>query len=370
MNLFFQKNKKRILAALLVLSAVMMWLLYHDMPLMLDDLWYSTKLYSEEPIRSLRDVFDAQLWHYNNWGGRSVAHVVLQAVLLLGKPFAEICSVLVIFALCVEISDLAESKNAVTILLALCMLLGLNSDVRWSMIWLTGSANYPYMAVLIFGFLLIYLKRPEKKHPLLCALILLPLGLLAGWTNENMGPVMVLVALFCIIWELHRNKKAPLWMYVGLLSSAVGSAVMILAPGNGVRSAQVANDYSLKMSVFLRVYTEAAAVFEYFFPAVLLTALLLCFAWYKNQRIGRNEWILLACAVLSWGAMILSPHYPARAGFGTVAFLVCLDISLLHKFWEEDEKTHGPILTVSVLIWLRALYFVVQNLAQNHGVIG
>ena len=38
-----------------------------------DDEWYSTVLYADTPIRNLSDIIRAQIWHYFNWGGRSMA---------------------------------------------------------------------------------------------------------------------------------------------------------------------------------------------------------------------------------------------------------------------------------------------------------
>ena len=57
---------------------------------MMDDEWYSTVLYADTPIRNLSDIIRAQIWHYFNWGGRSMAHALLQLILLAGEHWADI----------------------------------------------------------------------------------------------------------------------------------------------------------------------------------------------------------------------------------------------------------------------------------------
>ena len=57
-------------------------------PFMMDDLWYSTLLFEETPVSSLADVIRSQVWHYNNWGGRSMTHGILQLILMAGEKAA------------------------------------------------------------------------------------------------------------------------------------------------------------------------------------------------------------------------------------------------------------------------------------------
>ena len=69
-------------------------------PVMMDDEWYSTGLAAEEPLTSLQDIVQAQIWHYYNWGGRTVAHTIAQMIFLyLGEPVADALNVAVIILL-------------------------------------------------------------------------------------------------------------------------------------------------------------------------------------------------------------------------------------------------------------------------------
>ena len=65
---------------------------------------------------------------------------------------------------------------------------------------------------------------------------ILPLGLIAGWSNENMGPTVWILSLVVMLLRRREQKKIPVWMYLGNISCLAGSILMIVAPGNFVRS--------------------------------------------------------------------------------------------------------------------------------------
>ena len=88
-----EKQKKAIRwisPVLIALTALIVWRVNYEIEFMMDDEWYSTVLYADTPIRNLSDIIRAQIWHYFNWGGRSMAHGLLQLILLAGEHWADI----------------------------------------------------------------------------------------------------------------------------------------------------------------------------------------------------------------------------------------------------------------------------------------
>ena len=88
-----EKQKKAIRwisLVLIALTALIVWRVNYEIEFMMDDEWYSTVLYADTPIRNLSDIIRAQIWHYFNWGGRSMAHALLQLILLAGEHWADI----------------------------------------------------------------------------------------------------------------------------------------------------------------------------------------------------------------------------------------------------------------------------------------
>ena len=239
-----EKQKKAIRwisPVLIALTALIVWRVNYEIEFMMDDEWYSTVLYADTPIRNLSDIIRAQIWHYFNWGGRSMAHALLQLILLAGEHWADILNTGMTLLLGWLACMIADRRKLPYWFAALGMILGLNANWKMSMFWEAGAANYLYMAGFLLAFLFCYLKYEEKNLPGIVIWIL-PLGLIAGWSNENMGPAVWLLSLLVILLRHREHKKAPVWMYLGNISCLAGTILMIAAPGNFVRSGETGEE--------------------------------------------------------------------------------------------------------------------------------
>ena len=340
-----------------------------QIPFMMDDLWYSTNLATEQPLQSFGDIIESQIWHFQNWGGRCITHGLLQAILMLGEPAADVLNVLATLVLGLLICLVADVKSFWGVFAAISMCLGLNANWKMSMFWRSGAVNYLYITSFLLLFLWCYLRTEPDKKCFGIPFWIVPLGMIAGWSNENMGPMAWVLSTFVIASRLKKKQKTYLWMWLGNISCLAGSILVVIAPGNFVRNSYVeSNEYGALWQAFLRGYAESKAALEYLFPTVLLVVVLLILCkCYLKIEIGTRNWILLAGAVLSWGAMTLSPHYPDRATFGTMVLLICVIVSLLKKLLERDEAKYGFIIAVSALIWLRGMFFLGEYMALAWG---
>lgn len=376
-------------AALLFISAAMLYMVNEKIPFMMDDLWYATRLYDDMPITSFRDIIESQVWHYFNWGGRSMTHGLLQLILLAGEKAADIFNVAAVFLLAGLIcrasgtGDTVKLQRLPWLFAAVGMLLGLNANWKMSMFWQAGAANYLYITIFILGFFMCYLREiPEEgsilpwkvsgaalgmeKKPLPGIIFwIVPLGVLAGWSNENMGPAVWILSLFIIGLCIKEKRKIRAWMILGNLSCLFGSIMVIAAPGNFVRNAQVVSDgYGSLWKAFLQSYGVCNAVFNYLFPVLLLTgALVILCKCVLKISIGRRNLLLLSGALLSWGAMILSPHYPDRAAFGTMVLLLCVILSVAGKVLSKRQDLWMVFWAAALFIWLRGMFFLGEFLA-------
>lgn len=353
---------------LLLISTVVIYVTHRTVPFMMDDLWYSTKLCSDTPITSFRDIIDSQIWHYHNWGGRSLTHGMLQLTLLAGERAADVLNVAVTMLLAVLMCVVAGERKQFGLFTALSVMLGLNANWKMSMFWQAGAANYLYITCFILAFLWCYLREQEKQLPGI-TLWIVPLGVIAGWSNENMGPSVWVISLIVILLAVREKKRVKPWMILGNLSCLFGSVMVIAAPGNFVRSKQVAsNEYGALWNLFLRCYAESKAALEYLFPALLLLFCLLVISkGVLKLAVGRKNLLLLLCTLLSWGAMVLSPHYPDRATFGTQILLCCVIMSLIKDILREKPELQGALWCVVSLVWLRGMFFMGEFLAIMWG---
>lgn len=384
---------------LLVVSVIIIYMTHRAVPFMMDDLWYSTLLSEDTPIASFSDIVKSQVWHYFNWGGRSMTHGILQLTLLAGEQAADILNVAVTLLLAGMICLVSENRTLPAFFAALGMIFGLNANWKMSMFWQAGAANYLYITVFILLFAHCYLREfpdegsffsrfkktsgqnmpqaeafhrelsrrqisDEKPLPGI-TLWIIPLGILAGWSNENMGPALWILSLAAILLTWREKHTLKLWMVLGSLSCLAGSALCILAPGNFVRSAQSGEEqFGSLWRLFLRCYGESKGAFEYLFPVLLV----LIFLWILHGRNpGRRNELLLITALLSWGAFLLSPHYPDRASFGTMILCICVILSLSKKILEKRNDLAWPLWGAAVFIWLRGMYFCGEFLAINWG---
>lgn len=383
-----------ITVVLILVSILVMYKTHRAVPFMMDDQWYSTILSDSTPIASFSDIVKSQIWHYHNWGGRSMTHGMLQLTLLQGEQAADILNVVMTLLLSSLICVVARNRRIPAFWAAMAMMLGLNANWKESMFWQAGAANYLYITVFILAFVWCYLRElpdngapgrkgmpsvPEGDMPAPgeaaakrlpgITMWIVPLGILAGWSNENMGPTVWLLSLAVMVLAVREKRRLAPWMVLGNLSCLAGSILVIVAPGNFVRSAQVpSNSYGFLWRCFLRGYAESTAVVEYLFPTLLVLGFMvvLCRGMLK-QELGRRNILLLLGALLSWGAMALSPHYPDRAAFGTMILLICVILSLAERILRERQDLEWMLWGMTALIWLRGMFFCGEFLAIMWG---
>lgn len=327
-------------------------------PFMMDDKWYGTNLVTGAPLAGLGDVVESQIWHFMNWGGRCITHGLLQLTLMGGELWADILNLVMTLFLTAMVCLAVERRGLMTFLQAHAMIYALSANLKMSMLWQAGAVNYIYSSAWILLFMLPYLRSlrdPERKPLAGAAVWLLPLGLMAGWSNENMGPVCFLLALGTVIHRRKRLNRLPeRWMVSGMISSFAGSILVIAAPGNFVRSAALP-----AQTLYDRGLSMLTAGADYLLPSVLATVfLLLVKTVCLRQKPDRVQWALLIMAVLSYGAMVLSPHYPDRATFGTMVLCIALSVSLLADVGEaEPQNRHIPayVRGWTAVFWLCAV---------------
>lgn len=351
-----------------ILFALLFWV-NQKTCFMMDDEWYATNLVTGEKLRTVSDIIESQKWHYDNWGGRSVTHGILQLTLMSGELWANIFNVtataLLVFMICV----LCGHKNMFSYLLSLSLVISLNANIKTSMLWQSGVVNYVYATAWIFLYLWLYLRDldqdlSQKKFGQSKAVQYLIgfaqcvgatiLGTMTGWSNENMGPAAFLLAAGVLLYrKLLQKKKNPVWMYFGIVSAGVGSILCIVAPGNFVRSAEIQYDGMVSM-LMERIIMMLQAGAEFLLPSMLLCLLLGCISYkYQKEICKPGILMLVIMAVLAFGAMALSPHFPDRATFGIMCLLIVVAVYFLQEFMQKFPKFRycGYVLLIcSVLI--------------------
>lgn len=366
------KTSAAIVVILLTVAAVCM-LFYANIsvPFMMDDIWYSTNLATGNTLSGLGDVIESQVWHYLNWGGRSITHAFLQLSLMCGERGADVINSVLTLVLVMEMSHLSgagflkkrSSRKLFHYSLMFGLLIACCPNLRMSMLWQAGCANYVYSSVWILAFYIVYIRAMDQgtKDLPLSEVFMVPLGFITGWSTENMGPSACAVAAL-ITFMMYKKGNAKgrrlVWMLEGVITSLAGSAICILAPGNSVRSMDSVDDLALTFPE--RLLQMLKGIGDYLFPAlVILVFSIILYKMTVKDRIPAFVFYLLLGALLSYGAMIMSPHYPDRAAFGTCVLIEAASGALMVRALSDEKENRFEAVTIVMLLSASAVLLYV-----------
>ncbi len=231
--------KKTIL--ILTGTFLFMLLLNFLMPLHRDDYDYMLVWGTERHIASLADVGESLWRHYLTHGGRMVAYAPYLTLLWLGKFWFNLANALVytlfLVTLCMHAARSTHIFHETKLFLAAFVLMWLSFPHYGEVVvWAAGAVGYLWMGFVASLFFLPYnLYAAGKIRPgAFFAIPMFILGILAGWSMENLGVTVVATSSLYAIW-MWRKKCFALWMASGAAGAFLGLCGLLLAPGNFVR---------------------------------------------------------------------------------------------------------------------------------------
>lgn len=304
-------------------------------PLLADDYSYGLNL-NEKRIASIMDIFDYQVWHYFNWGGRTVAHTLAQILLVFPKAVFNILNSFIYTALIYLIYlhgcfNKDNKDNSYMLLLIHFILWFIIPVFGQSFIWLVGSCNYLWTTVIILYFLWLYRRNTlsEKWYNLLFMFIL---GLLAGWTNENTSAGLIVILVFSLIINKVETKKFELskTRLFGIIGTLAGFIIMICAPGNYIRSAEFKDDTFIIIKIIKRTLDITNNLENIILPLLIVIIILISLKIYHKKKIEKETYTFILGGFAAIYAMVLSPTFPERAWTGAIIFFVIAIVILVY----------------------------------------
>lgn len=311
-----------IFIALLAMIGLSMYLLNAHMPVILDDFDFAISWATGEKLASIADIVASQVVHYRTWGGRLV-QFFSQLFMYWGDGVFNVLNTLMYLVLLLEIYAIARPERRfcwTLILLEHLALLNMLPFFGTVFLWMCGSCNYLFGTSLALIPLLVlrnvkdggWLSRGGKRS-VLCFL----LGVLGGWTNENMtcGMIALVFAALAIEWLEGRGlKKRLAAMWAG---QCTGALILLLAPGNFSRASAYTYDSMLVEMIRRFVMTTAYGVS---YLGLLLGAALLLGAVLKENGARRGyAGVLVFGAIIGVYALVGSPELSDRAFTGMFA---------------------------------------------------
>ena len=340
-----------------------------------NDLRYMLIEGTDDLVNSVGDVFISQYRHYFDWGGRTVNHVIAQLLLYLDKPGQSIIQGLT-FALLVWAIAAAGAGRwhvrqplypliFITLMLWLCL-----RNFGEVVINMVSSANYLYSTLLVLIFLIPFrqsLRCAQDKRSWAFALQMFPLGIIAGWTNENTGFAAVcMVGLYNL--RLLYEKRLTAWQFTGGVGLLIGYVLLMAAPGNEARMEFMEDKGFNFWDHFIHNSLEIVG-FSFITQHLLLISaawllyLLKCYELLRRPSPEvKGGYFLCAVGFLSLLIMLASPTIPARSA---APFTIFVTAGVL-CFYQELHDRGITVLPrpAAVFLCFAGLVFTVLT-AQN-----
>lgn len=328
-------NKFRIVIAALCIFCTMSFFCTMT-PLVFDDFGYGAG------GSGLSDIFAAQLHEYRTWSGKFVGHLTARVLLHGAAWLHPLLSPLIFLGLvfCGVVLTLGSAWREKLRAWHLILLAGL----VWFAVpafgtvffWRTGTADYGYGLFFATAFLAPYRFWFDNKEYRPTGGPLLAIGgLLAGWSNENVGMLVLLLALGVTFHHFRTEKKIPLWAGAGIAGALGGWLLMMTAPGNALRLAKIGGIEKIPLfsstafqKFFLFWGTQELEMVPY-----VLANLICLWLLYRQGRLKMTiilpSLIFLLMAQASLAAFLLSPSTPYRAMTATFFYLSCSTFALI-----------------------------------------
>lgn len=368
--------KKIIFLLILAITFIAVYILNQKTHLVSDDFRY-TFLYenfwpkeSTPRITGFTDIFHSMYNHYFMWGGRIVAHTMLQFILMFDKQVFNIVNSLVFVGLAVVIylhCNVNKSIN-LPLLAGICFCLWFfTPNFGLTVLWASGACNYLWCSLIVLLFLLPYKRYIElydtDKDGVLKNIAMLLFGLIAGWTNENTGGAMIFLIMMFMVYYKFIGLKIPKWSILGFLSSCVGFVLLAIAPGNSVRNA-TALEKTLDIVgniVKITTYTYNMSVVLF----VLFFIILIFLIWTNsNKNLVREQATLsimyLLAAFAGIYVLAISPQISIRTWFGPIMLIIIATGNLYANININNMNKSLIYSILAVLLVFTSVQFMVE----------
>ena len=335
-------NKRKLFFYLCIAISFISIFVYNTLtPYMSDEL-----LFESMNINHMGDVFKETYRLYMQWNGRSVLQTIMNSFLLLpGKGLFNICNSICFVYLMLLIYwniDGRKKYDVVILVLVHVMVWVFGVDFGQTVLWMSGACNYLWGVAIILSMVTFYRYKIANiasiRYPKLLAGGMFFLGLLSGWCNENTSGGGFLLVLFCTALFYIQNKKLKIWMVTGIVGMMTGLVMMVVAPGNAIRSSYIQEAHAGVIAYLARFLKINNNIYHYFFGLLILTAVFLVYLYLKGKKLREMSWslaLIVVCIATSY-ALLLTKEPMPRAYFGAGIFLIVACVQAIAYVPKEE----------------------------------
>ncbi len=335
--------KKFVTVCCIVLLFLFQFILNSTTTMKDDDYRYSFSFATSERITQISQLPDSIYTHYQTINGRIVNHIFVQFFLMINNIIPNniiwdaansLVYILLLFLSYYHIHGSFKRFNILRLLAIHFFLWFFVPAYGESFYWLAGSCNYMWGTVCILLFLVPFTRyfsneiisvSSNKLLDITTALLYIPLGLIAGNTNENTVIALIAIIILMFVRCKLENKKIKLWMVTGFISTLVGFAILFFSPGQQSRLDNSGGFMEITELIrnLMLIFTN---FFNYFgFPILLLlVSSVILFAF--NKKITFKDFhsffIYLLASGISIFSMTVISGFSTRVWTGPMIFAV------------------------------------------------
>ena len=366
-----------IFALVLAVIGATVFLLNLHTPLNVDDYDFFYSWATGDFISGIGDVIRSQQVYYNTWGGRSINHSNLQLMLYLGKDVFNVANTIMYLLLLLEIYYISRAGKKddgfqwLSLIIAHLVLMIMVPFFGVTCLWATGACNYLWGTVL--ALMPLSVLRSVREGGVLSrryvGFLCVPIGLIAGWTNENITCGMIAVVFLTLLFDALEDRRIHKRLWAMWAAQCVGAVIMLVAPGNSARAETIST-----LSPFLELIKRFVSVTAYgaSYLGILFAATVMLAAGLRRvpNRAG-YAFMLVFGAFISSYAMMGSPFLADRTFISSVALLIGAALVLLEDHMQRILSAGAarllvlaPLLMVMVYTGYHALKDVKEYEAQ------
>ena len=321
-----QPSLRMVWCGIVLFVFIIMLILNHFTPYLADDFTFSYSFADRDTLSSPFILFRSLYYHYMEWSGRIVVKFFAQLFTIFPKWIFDLCNAAMFCLLGVVLCRLGNfSRKSAPLPLAFAFLsLWLVSPAfGQTNLWMCGSCNNLWSTVGCLAFLLpwrSFFGGPVRRYP---AVLLFVGGIFTGWLYENTSAGMLAAMALCLVWQFWQKRTLPAWAVSAFIGSCLGYLLLILAPGNSVRTDDSAGVITASLWVYvLRIEKALVILLKYGWPLLISFLLLAVLVWRAGHSWQALAWpcILFLAGMAAHFAMVLSPVYYLRSTHGPFAF--------------------------------------------------
>ena len=275
--------------------------LSYRMPMIADDYDHIYSFATGDRITTISMIPGSVATYYMTWGGRALSMIFIQLMLMLPRWVYAIMNGLMYVLMVNVISGYSSGRpdektqesiaNTVTISLIYLFIWFFMPDFAEVTIWLTGSITYLWTTTLILVMGGIYYRDylivDDCEHQSGTVLIvrvvgMVILGFCAGLSNESGACTLICALVIYTVMMKRTGRKITIDRIAGIISCIAGTAVLIFAPGNRVRSASVVSETEHGRMINVLFFRFARE--NFYFLLYLLIPLVICVVLFLWQR--------------------------------------------------------------------------------------